>query len=252
MSNTKLIETFKKHITLLCVISTLIIPLLNNFAFSLILSLIDGDIMLATATDLLKVFISSLDTLNLFLVFGVLVNSIVRFGAKKSSDVIALVFLRIFLVYTSYITIGAIVTTNFQATLEGNLYYCLINALVDVMLVVGTIVLCSFLRSKYIDENNTDITIRKIFDKKNPLINITLWVIALVSAFLLSGCIITTISDITNYGASNLNANEVIYLVSPYVKWLLKTIFGYFVVISVAKWLDLQWKNLNSSKVDKQ
>ena len=113
------------------------------------------------------------------------------------------------------------------------------------MLVVGAIILCSFLRSKYLDENNTDITVRKIFDRNNPLTNIILWVTVLISAFLLSGCIINTVTDITTYGADDLNFNEFIYLVSPYIKWLCKTVFGYFVMVFTAKWLDLQWKNLH-------
>jgi hypothetical protein len=214
---------------------------------SLLLSNIYGDIMLSTLSELVSGFITALDTLNLFLVFAVLVNSVVRFGAKNSRDIILLCFIRIFIVYSSYIAIGAIITTNFAATIEGNLIYCFTNALIDIMLLVGTLILCGFLRSKYLDENNTDITVRKIFDRKNPLINIILWVTVLISAFLLSGCIITTVTDITTYGADDLNLSEVLYLVTPYIKWVIKTAFGYFVMVFTAKWLDLQWKNLHSS-----
>ena len=183
MSNKNLLQAFKKHITLLCLISTLIIPVINNFALSLVHSLVAGDIMYATIADILSVFITALDTLNLFIVFGVLINSIVRFGAKQSSNVIALCFIRIFIVYASYIAIGAIVTTNFEATLKGNLFYCFTNALIDVMLLIGAIMLCSLLRAKHLDDNNTDITVRKIFDRKNPLINIILWAISAVTIY---------------------------------------------------------------------
>lgn len=237
-------QVLKKHLVFLAVIFTVVVPLINNFGLSLVLSNIYGDIMYQTLSEILKVFITALDTLNLFLVFAVLTISVVRYGVKRSKEVITLCVARIFIIYGAYLAIGAIVTTNFSATLSGNLVYCLTNSVIDVMLLVGTLVLCALLREKFVSEENTDITVRKIIDKKNPLLTIILWVTVLIAAFLLSGCIINTISDITTYGVDNLNLSEVLYLVSPYVIWLAKTAFGYLVMVLAAKWVDVLWKSV--------
>ena len=237
-------QALKNHLTFLALIFTVVIPLINNFGLSLLLSNIYGDIMYQTFSEILKVFITALDTLNLFLVFAVLTISVVRYGIKYSKDVITLCIVRIVLIYGSYLAIGAIVTTNFAATISGNLIYCLSNSVIDVMLLVGSLILCSLLRAKFIGENNTDITVRKFVDKRNPLLNIILWVTVLISAFLLSGCVINTITDIATYGANDLNLSEVLYLVTPYIIWIAKTVFGYFVMAITAKWIDVLWKSV--------
>lgn len=236
---------FKKHLILLGVIAAVIIPVLNNFALSLILSFIDGDVMLAGVSAVLKTFVSALSILDLFLMYAVLINSVLRFGFKGSSKLFGLSVLRVVLVYAAYLSIGAIVTMNFSDVIKGNIYYCLTNAFIDILLLAGAMVLTVYLRSKYIEAKNTNITVRRFFDFNNPLMVISAWVTVLISAFLLSGCIINTVSDISAYGASNLNFNEVVYLVSPYAKWLAKTAIGYCVFWCCAKWLDTVWKNLH-------
>ncbi len=244
MSINQTVSAFQKRLTILCVICTVIVPLINNFGLSLVLSTISGDIMYETPAEILSYFVSALDTVNMFFVFAVLINSITRFGLGKSKNIIALCVLRIIIVYASYLAMGAIITTNLANTLKGNLYYFVTNAVIDIMLLIGAIVLIIFIRAKFVDENNTNITVKKIFDLKNPLVSITLWITVLISAFLLSGCVINTISDISAYGADNLNAYEIIYLVIPYIKWLLKNIAGYLIMIFCAKLFDTQWKTL--------
>ena len=241
------ITLFKKHLTLLCLIGTVIIPVINNFGLSLILSFISGDIMLETASSLLSYFISALNLVDLFLIFGVLVNSLVRFGYKESKKIVGMCIVRVAIIYLSYFLIGAIVTSNFASTVTGNIYYCLTNALIDLMLLAGAIALTLYLRSKYLDEKNTNITVKKFFNFKNPLIAISAWIVVLVSSFLLSGNIIDTVADITVYGAQNLTTSEIIYLVSPYVVWVIKTMAGYVIIWGCAKWLDTQWRNLSKT-----
>jgi hypothetical protein len=107
------------------------------------------------------------------------------------------------------------------------------------------------LRSKFLSEENTDITVRKIFDRHNPLLNIILWTTALISAFMLSNCIINTVSDIITYGAADLTVSEIIYLVSPYAAWVVKTVGCYFVMVITAKWIDFLWKAINSAESGK-
>ena len=245
----KLDETsvMRKHINLICFLCTVIVPLINNFVLSLVLSFISGDIMLVVWAEMLSYFVVALDTINLFLVFGVLVNSLIRFGSRGSRRVISLCFVRIFIVYASYLTIGSIVTANPLMMLKSNLIYCVTNGAIDILLLAGTLFLVLFLRSKFIEEKNTNIALKKFIDIKNPLLVVTLWVTALISAFLLSGCVISTVSDIATYGANNLNATEVIYLVSPYIKWIIKTIFGYCVMWVCAKWFETQWRNMRES-----
>ena len=250
MSENSYIPTLKKHLRILCIISTLVIPIINNFALSLWLSVIQGDIMFKTLYDVLSVFISALDTLNLFLVFAVLVNSLIRLGVKNSYEIIALCFIRIFIVYSSYISIGAIVTTNFTSTLKGNILYCITNAVIDVMLITGTIILCRILLSKY-TEISVESSLKGLSPKNNPFVHILVWVTLLVSTFLLSGCIINTVTDISVYGSDNLNASEIIYLVSPYLRWIFKTVFGYAVMLFVSRRLDVQNISASQPKQDK-
>jgi hypothetical protein len=244
-------KALKKHLTLLSVIFAIAIPLINNFGLSLVMSNVYGDIMYTGLSDFLSAFISVLSALDLFAVFAVLVISLVRFGSKNSRDVITLCFVRIVIIYASYILIGAIVTENFANTLANNYEYFLVNAVIDVMLLVGAIILCLFLRSKYLFEENTDITVRKLFDKHNPLLNVILWTTVLISAFMLSNCIINTVSDIVTYGANDLSVNEVVYLVTPYAAWAVKTAACYFVMVFMAKWVDFLWKAINADPVRK-
>jgi len=234
---------FRKYMHIICLVATVIVPILNNFVLSLIVSLIDGDIMLTVLSSILSHIISALGTLDLFLVYAVLINDLMRFGLKKSRRTVLLCFLRLFIIYASYITIGAIITSNFTRVLVDNLYYCGINALIDTLLLIGAIVLTCFLRAKYVDENNTDITVRSLIDTRNPLLTVTFWTVILITAFMLSGCVINTVMDISRYGANNLNATEVIYLVSPYVELVIKAFLGYFLMALSAKWFDIQWKH---------
>ena len=245
------IKALKKHITLLSVIFAIIIPAINNFGLSLIMSIIDGDIMYAGISEFLSAFITILSALDLFAVFAVLVISLVRFGLNNSKDVITFCFVKIAITYSSYIAIGAIVTENFVNTLKNNYQYFLVNFVIDVMLLIGAVALCLFLRSKYLYEENTDITIRKIFDKHNPILNIMVWTTALISAFMLSNCIINTLSDVITYGANDLSLTEVFYLVSPYAVWVIKTVACYFVMVIMAKWSDFLWKAINSESAGK-
>lgn len=239
------VSAFTKHLNLLSVIGCIIIPLISNFALSLILSFISGDILLVSAANILSGFITALNLVGLFFVYAVLLNSIIRFGYEKSQKLVGLCVLRIVIIYSSYLAIGAIVTENLAASFLGNLITCLTNAVVDIMLLVGALFLACFLRSKYLDEKNTNITVKGFFSFKNPLIAISSWIVVLISAFLLSSCIIDTIVDVVSYGANDLNSTEIVYLVTPYVSWIIKTVAGYCVMWFTAKWLDSRWKAIN-------
>ncbi len=239
------VSLFTKHLNLLSLIGCVILPLISNFVLSLILSFISGDILLVGVANFLGGFITALNLVGLFFVYAVLLNSIIRFGYEKSKKIIGFCFLRIAIIYSSYLVIGAIVTENLAASFVGNLVTCLTNAVVDVMLLVGALFLACFLRSKYLDENNTNITVKAFFSAKNPLIAISAWIVVLISAFLLSSCIIDTIVDVVSYGASDLNSTEIVYLITPYVSWLIKTVAGYSVMWATAKWLDTRWRQFN-------
>lgn len=245
--NTKT-EAFKKHIFLLALTGAVLITVINSFGLSLVLSLISGDIMMKVPAELLTYFVSALNLCGLFLTYGALVNSLIRYGFKDSKNILILCLVRIVLIYVSYLLIGAIATSNFAASFQGNLYYCLTNGLIDLMLLSGAAFLTLFLRSKYIYEKNTNISVKGFFNFKNPLIAVSLWVVVLISAFLLSGCIINTVADITLYGAKDLNSTEVIYLITPYVEWVLKTAAGYTLMWGCAKWLDSRWKLLSKNE----
>lgn len=251
MSVTNKNRALKKHLTLLSVIFAIIIPVINNFGLSLIMTITDGDIMYAGIPEFLSPFITILSALDLFAVFAVLVISLVRFGLNNSKDVITFCFVKIVITYSSYIAIVTIATENFVNTLKNNYLYFLMNFAIDGILLIGAIALCLFLRSKYLYEENTDITIRKIFDKHNPILNIMVWITALISAVMLTSCIINTYFDVTTHGANNLSLTEVIYLVSPYVVWVIKTVACYFVMVLMAKWIDFLWKAINSAESGK-
>lgn len=239
------VSLFTKHLNLLSIIGCVILPLISNFVLSLILSFISGDILLVGAANILSGFITALNLVGLFFVYAVLINSIIRFGYEKSKKLVGFCVLRIAIIYTSYLAIGAIVTKNLAASFVGNLVTCLTNAVVDVMLLVGVLFLTCFLRSKSLDENNTNITVKGFFSAKNPLIAISAWIVVLISAFLLSSCIIDTVVDVVSYGAEDLNSTEIIYLVTPYVSWLIKTVAGYCVMWFTAKWLDTRWRQFS-------
>ncbi|MBR5322861.1 MAG: hypothetical protein IKU48_04890 [Clostridia bacterium] len=239
------VSLFTKHLKLLMIIGCVILPIISNFVLSLILSFISGDILLVDAANFLSGFITALNLVGLFFVYAVLLNSIIRFGYEKSKKLIGFCGLRIAIIYTSYLAIGTIITENLSASFTGNLITCFTNAVVDLMLLAGALFLACFLRSKYLDEKNTNITVKTFFAAKNPLISISTWVVVLISAFLLSGCVIDTIVDVVSYGASDLNSTEIIYLITPYVSWLIKTVAGYCVMWFTAKWLDTRWRQFS-------
>ena len=239
------VSLFTKHLNLLLIIGCVILPLISNFVLSLILSFISGDILLVGVADFLGGFITALNLVGLFFVYAVLINSIIRFGYYKSQKLVGFCVLRIAIIYSSYLAIGTIVTENLAASFKGNLITCLTNAVVDLMLLAGALFLACFLRSKYLDEKNTNITVKGFFSAKNPLIAISAWIVVLISAFLLSSCIIDTVVDIVSYGAKDLNSTEIIYLVTPYASWLIKTVAGYCVMWFTAKWLDTRWRQFS-------
>ncbi len=234
---------FQKYMIAICVACTIIIPLINNFALSLLLSSISGDIMLRTWVMILDAVINAIDTINLFLIYSILVNNIIRFGVKKSKPIIALCIIRIFIVYLAYLVNGAILVSTFSNMLDMNLTYCLTSGSVDLLLLIGAIILTCFLRSKFISEKNTDITVKKMFDTKNPLIVVSMWITVLIGAIMLSNCITNTISDLSTYMSPILQFDHLVYFVTPYIKWLFKIVIGYIVMYFSAKLFDIQWKN---------
>lgn len=229
------VAAFQKHLQLLALIAAVIVPLISNFGLSLIMSNIANDIMYVTAFNLLKNFITAFNLVDLFLIYAVLVNSLLRFGFKDSRGVFTLCLIRVFIIYASYIVIGAIITADFFSVLSANLYYCLINGSIDLLILGGVVVITMFLRSKFFAEKNTNITVKRFFDFKNPLIAVSAWVVVLISASLLSSCLINTFF-------SSLDA---LSIVMSYVQWITKTAVGYCIMWGVAKWLGSRWKAIN-------
>ena len=125
--------------------------------------------------------------------------------------------------------------------------YILLNFSVDIVLLIGVIILVVFLRSKFIDLKKTNITVKSIFDRKNPIVTVTLWVSILITAVYLAGCVAETYALIMTYGADNLNFREVITLVSPYLEQVFRFIVGYLIMMGTAKWLELQWTLINTA-----
>ena len=235
---------FKKHLTVTFVIAAIIIPVISYFILPAIR-------LLTPSNDVyrwLGVFLSALNTVDLFLVYGILITALVRFGMNNSSKIIGLGLLRYAIIYLSNVLLTVVVVPlvikNYEVDTVYNLLVFGINIIVDVLPYAGAIIMTSFLCSKYIDEKKTDITIRKVFDRKNPLLVITLWVTVLISATLLSEIIVGTATSLSSYLSSGyqITSSLISVLVEPYFQWILKTVIGYFIMLGVGKWFEFQWQ----------
>ena len=238
------IPLFKKRITIICIICGVVMPFIANYVLSYIMINIKDNLLYTTEFELLNAFITSLTTVSMFALFGVIVNSIVRFGLKKSIVPLCFGVARTLLFYIFTIELCANdMGIGFFDFLSASFSSVALNAGIDLLLLAGVVILTVFLRAKFLNEKKTNITVKKFFDFKNPLIAIYIWVIILVFAFYLSGCITETVSIILAY-----NSYEVFALISPYLGVIGKTAVGYVIMWGCAKWLDFQWKSLNNAK----
>ncbi len=244
---------FKKHLTTTMVIAAVIIPVISHFILPAVRLLTPSD----KVYEILGIFLNALNTADLFLVYGVLITALVRFGMNNSSKIIGLGLLRYVIIYLSNILLTVIIVplviVDYEVDFVYNLLVFGINIIVDVLPYAGAIIMTSFLCSKYVDENKTDITIRKVFDRKNPLLVITLWVTVLISATLLSETIVGTATNLSSYLSSGyqITSSLISILLEPYFHWLLKTVIGYFIMLGVGKWFEFQWQASREIKNEK-
>ena len=242
------VRMFKKHINVIGIICAIFLTLVTNYALAIIVSNIRNDIMYETLTAILTSFQNALIFVSIYVLYGLLINSLLRFGVKNSRGILSLCFARIGLIYLSYFVFGIFLSKDFINDLKTNLMFILLNLAVDVIMLVGVIILILFLRSKFVDEKKTNITLKSIFEKKNPIVAVTLWVGILISSVYVSGCIAETYANVMTYGANNLNIHEVMTLVTPYIEQIIRFVLGYLVMMGAAKWLELQWSLINSKE----
>lgn len=241
------IKVFKKHVNIIGVICAVVITLITNYVLSLVLSNIRNDIMWTTLTTILSYFQDALIFVAGYVLYGLLINSLLRFGFRGSRGILNLSCIRLLLIYMAYLVFGIFMSRDFINDLKANMLYILLNFSVDIVLLIGVIILVVFLRSKFIDLKKTNITVKSIFDRKNPIVTVTLWVSILITAVYLAGCVAETYALIMTYGADNLNFREVITLVSPYLEQVFRFIVGYLIMMGTAKWLELQWTLINTA-----
>ncbi len=244
---------FKKHMIWTCIIGAVIIPLISYLLLPALRVFISSD----TVYSILGYFLNALNTVDLFVVYGILISSLVRFGLNNSITVILLGFLRYVIIYASNIILSSVfiplIIEGYEVNVVLDMLVYGINIIVDILPFAGAIIMTVFLCSKYLDEKKNDITIRKIFDRKNPLLVITVWVTVLISATLLSEAAVGTATDLSSYISSGYQITNslIIVLVKPYIEWLLKTVVGYLIMIIVAKWFEFQWNQSHTAQSEK-
>ena len=134
-------------------------------------------------------------------------------------------------------------STDFIKDIKANISYIVTEAMIEFILLGGALLLIVFLRKKYADEKNTNITLKKFFDKNNPLTVVIFWVSVLISVVYLAGDVASTLAQIAVYGAENLKFNEIITLATPYIEQIFGFLIGYAVMVGIGKWLDIQGEN---------
>ena len=238
------ITAFKKHINLLGFIIAVIVTVIAHYGLVYILSLIRDDIMWTPLTSILTYFKNAMIIIANYAIYGLLINSILRFGFKKSSAIISLSVLRLVLIHLATLFFGLFMSTDFIKDFKANISYVITEAAIEFILLIGALLLIVFLRKKYADEKNTNITLKKFFDKNNPLTVVIFWVSVLISVVYLAGDIASTFAQIAVYGADNLKFNEVLTLATPYLEQIFVFLIGYAVMVGIGKWLDFQWENI--------
>ncbi len=244
---------FKKHLTITFIIAAIIVPIISYLVLPAIRLLTPSN----TVYSMLGTFLSALNTVDLFLVYGILITALVRFGLNNSSKIITIGLLRYVIIYVSNVILTAVIVplviVDYEVDFVYNLLVFAINIVVDVLPFAGAIIMTYFLCSKYVDEKKTDITIRKIIDRKNPLLIIIAWTTALVSATLLSEIVVGTATALSSYTSSGyqITSSLVTVLVKPYIEWAIKTVIGYLIMVGVGKWFEFQWnasREINNEK----
>lgn len=238
------ITAFKKHINLLGFIIAVIVTLIAHYGLVYILSLIRDDIMWTPLTSILTYFKNTMIIIANYAIYGLLINSVLRFGFKKSSGIISLSVLRLVLIHLATLFFGLFMSTDFIKDIKANISYIVTEAMIEFILLGGALLLIVFLRKKYADEKNTNITLKKFFDKNNPLTVVIFWVSVLISVVYLAGDVASTLAQIAVYGAENLKFNEIITLATPYIEQIFVFLIGYAVMVGIGKWLDIQWENI--------
>ncbi len=243
------IQAFKKHINLLGFIAAILVTFITHFLMIYIISSLRTAVLWKQYTwfiEFLEGFNNAMISVANFVIYALIINNMLRFGFKKSGVIISYAVLRIVLFFVAAMAFGIYGSKDFMENLVFNFVYFLFVNSVEILLLIGSIVLIAFLRSKYIDEKNTDITVRKWISVKNPLTVITFWVNILISTVYLSGRIAQTYSDVFDGG------HGVFELVAPYIGIVANFFLGYVIMIAVAKWLDLQWKNILTAEKPKK
>ena len=252
MAKNSHIKAFKKHINVLGLINAVLITLIANYALVYVLSLVINDWAWQPLATFLIHFDKALITVANYVMYGLLINSLLRFGFKKSGGILSISILRIVLIHLATMFFGLFMSEDFVKDIRVNFYYVLIEAMIEIVLLLGAIILIMFLRSKYIDEKKTNITINKFIEKGNPLLAVTLWVSILISVVYLAGDFAETYALIRLYGTAGMTFKTVMNMAMPYINQIFVFVLGYAVMVGVAKWLDLQWSGIVSSDKPKR
>lgn len=222
----------RKHLFLLAVIANIILPVITYFALQLWHYNIANDIM-NTTLDIIIVNIQNvLDLIILYMSYGILINCLIRYGAKNSRPIILITVCGTVLHQASFYLADILTRTKITASILSSAaaYYC-INLVIDCVRLLGAALLICWLRTTYIHEKNSDITLRKFIQKSNPLSMISLWIVLLIAV-----CYVPSIV----FDLSNL---DVAYKLLPFVRLLIKTAIGYVIIYFTSRHIEKTERN---------
>lgn len=221
---------FVKKLNIIAFIFGIVVPLVNNFALELLRSSIYGDILFETEAGLLGGFVEAVSFISVYVLSALLINSYLRFGFGGGKTVLLFSLCRCAIVYASEVAIQLLLTRNFKNSLADNLATVALNFAIEAGLFFVILGVSKYLRQSYADLNNTDITLKKTFDLKNPLTSVHFWSALLIGAVYLASNIASSFSSDAPRGF--------LAAAYPYVRWAIRSVVGYFIMHLTAKYLE--------------
>ncbi len=221
---------FVKKLNIIAFVFGIVIPLVNNFALELLRSSIYGDVLYETEAGLLGGLVDSVSFISVYVLSALLINAYMRFGFDGGKKILLFSLCRCVIVYASEVAIQLLLTRNFKNSLADNLATVALNFAIEAGLFLVILGVSKYLRQSYAKLNNTDITLKRVFDLKNPLTSVHFWSALLIGAVYLASNIASSFSSDA--------PKEFLAAAYSYIRWAIRSVVGYFIMHLTAKYLE--------------
>jgi hypothetical protein len=217
-----------RKLLIISIIAMVGLPLLTNVVLDIIYRAIYGDIIYATAANVISVANGILTTFTMYVTLAILVNSMLRDKIRgyPSTLIFILYIVSLLIVYVS----------DFIGVKDIYAYfiYMIFVLLGDALILVAAVLACKKTVRKHKISRPSQLSLDgKVISKTNPVLRVLLAMTIVIFAYNFIFQTVETVMLIAENGLPG-NSTEVIYLLEPYLSFIIYAVAGYLTMVAIS------------------